>query len=335
MTEILGRLFPALREIRTPLAVGYAWLGLIWIVGFKLSKGDLDGDASTDLYRDTVAELPTLSAIALLTFLAVILGSGIVRLMDRIMQAIRRNRKTESNPLDKGRNQMVTEYVADKGEEDRASQEWGGPEDDPSLIADDRRLFIFYLRQDQNFGALESEQLMRFSLLPPVAVAPAFAVLWLVQDWWDWGIALLVGGLVAIGFVLVLDYKRIGTLLLDRWRSLADEYPTWLPDDALVRRNARYERVRSILDTDSGLRAFSGLSSEEGIDSWQKRLTGLRNTADELEANGAPLLAKKLRKATPDDLGQELDAPAAKDFRDLASKWNGVWKTRERIDLPD
>ena len=49
MTELFARLFPAIRDVRTPLAVGYAWLGLTWIVGFKVANGSLDGDAP-DVY---------------------------------------------------------------------------------------------------------------------------------------------------------------------------------------------------------------------------------------------------------------------------------------------
>jgi hypothetical protein len=203
-----------------------------------------------------------------LTFLAVLVGSGLVRLVDRFMQMTSGRRKGQYSPLDTTPSAVLSAKRADEltlmdriflglhSQIDSGHSEVSFVrkyvEDHPGLqaewrdMADDERQFLFHLRQDQEFGALHSEQLLRACMLVPASIAVVLVGGWLIADVTP-SKSVLLGGLVALMVVLYADYARIGALMNQRWTSLADEYPTWIPLDYQSHRDAEITRIRDEL----------------------------------------------------------------------------------------
>lgn len=259
MSDVLGRLLPAFRDVRTPLALGYSLMLLAWATVSVVSDGDPADDPVASLYLDITDELPAVIEFGAVTFVALLVGSGLVRLIDRFMLMTRTRRADRHNPLDfgtplarrneKGQDRRLPSMFRwvhrklDPGwEDDPWAQDflgeyaagegltWVGanPKYDP-----ERDNFHFHLQQDQEFGALEAEQLMRAVMLVPVGLGAALSTVWLGTELaagdWHWSVALLALGLWSLCVILRLDYGRIGSLMTARWTALASEYPTWLP----------------------------------------------------------------------------------------------------------
>ncbi len=244
VTAVLARLLPAARDIRNPLAVGFSWLIVLWAL---LAVHGPEDTAVGQLYDDTVGRLSALWLGAAAAFVAVLFGSGMVRLMDRLMQLLRTDHGQLYNPLDapepfwSRRSQRPTgdrgvatrrrvlppasgepnyrghlaEYVSD--ERERSTSGWRFPDDAPSIRQYELRVFRDLLSDDIEFGALQAEQLLRFSLIPPTIVAAVASLVW-AFDAPDASPFLLFLVLCVFGVILFLDYQRTGSLLLARWR---------------------------------------------------------------------------------------------------------------------
>ena len=311
MSELLGRLFPAVRDVRTPLIVGSVWFG---VVGFAIAlasretitePGETSDDPVIRLLHDVTADLPGWVVVASIALAATLVGSGIVRLMDRMRQAFRfpadprtdgiaedceltgelarfldelelyprpartdavlrrlgrwfhrRGGWTRDSPLDRDRSYLVVTHIRCKPDGDPARREWGGPEEAVAVFRDDLRLFLFHLARDERFDGYDDQQLLRFSLIPPVGLAAILSAVWLGRGF-ETSKLLLLLALVGFLALLYVDRFRLRSLLIDRWESLADEYPSWLPDADLDRRNLGRERVRVILHGEAGIRSVA------------------------------------------------------------------------------
>src|SRR3954469_23060979 len=75
LPTVLMNLLPGLRDLRTPLAVGYLWLTALWLVfGNRVpDPGDASGLVH-DLYRAASA-VGTTASLAALTFTAYLMGT--------------------------------------------------------------------------------------------------------------------------------------------------------------------------------------------------------------------------------------------------------------------
>jgi hypothetical protein len=257
MSDLLSRLLPALRDIRTPLAVGYAWLVVAWAAAAH--HGAVDTRVG-ELFRQMMSDVPEVGVFAGVTFVVVLVGSGVVRLMDRTMQLLKAHRiRNAYNPLDapdhfytpraaRIRRQdhgllagdvnyvnLLEEYL--KTIDSKLIKRWRR---DGNEISDyELRTYRQYLSGEPDFGALQAEQLLRFSLMPPIAVAFGLSFWWGVNDG-DGSTAILTWGLALLEVVVFFDYRRTGTLLQRKWQQLVQSYPDWLPSDALARREAYF-----------------------------------------------------------------------------------------------
>ncbi len=232
LTEVLARLLPAVRDIRNPLAIGYSWIIIAWL----LLAATLDsGDDLERSFSEMTSGLSDLVLVAGLTFLAVVLGSGIVRLMDRLMQLTRFGSGKLSNPLDqpevfwyfrtKSRRRppevtytgALRDYLDENG---KSLYGWRVSSASPEARDYDMQMFRDHLADDPDFGALQAEQLLRISMLPPILVSLAMSVAWAASsdDGSPW---ILVVALAVLAAVVALDYQRTGTLLRQRWQRLA------------------------------------------------------------------------------------------------------------------
>ncbi|MEM7092319.1 MAG: hypothetical protein AAF567_04890 [Actinomycetota bacterium] len=245
MAHIFGRLLPSVREVRNPLAVGSTWFIVIWSISL-LNGGD-DTDVGRFL-RSLASDLSPIASAAAIAFAAALFGSGILRLMDRIMQLMQGHRASYGfNPLDRPDSfrtrggaeftGVLEEYVLDRKNE---LPRWTFPEDD-EVLEDDLTIFRRYLADDLEFGGLQSEQLLRFALLPPVILGAAAATVWAFQGdastWW------LAAAMWLFVLILGFDYRRTGTLLNRRWTRLVSEYPQWLSADATAVRASVLEAL--------------------------------------------------------------------------------------------
>jgi len=267
MSELFARLLPAAREVRTPLAVGFTWFAILW-----LFFAALEGDESTvaKLFSDAFGEVPEIGLFSAVAFSAAVVGSGIVRLMDRIMQLQRRESDRHYNPLDRPEPFRLVMRVAaaTKAEEVApsrfqqsnssiaatdltycehleiylvAAKNMGldsGWRQDANGRARDMRIYREYLRQETNFGALESEQLLRYSLLYPIGFGVFASGMWAYGSRPELSPFALCIGLVLLFVVVLLDYRRTGALLIGHWRKLVHSFPDWLPADVQDRRKS-------------------------------------------------------------------------------------------------
>lgn len=250
MTEVLTRLLPAARDLRNPLAVGYSWLLIAW----ALLHGHGPSDSEVlRLYSETLGGVNDLWLVTGVTFVAVVLGSGIVRLMDRLMQLTRTRHGQHYNPLDapepftsssravlpratgeRNHRPHLADYL--DSEEQTIAGRWAVSADDHVAREYELRLFRDVLTDDLEFGALQAEQLLRFSMIPPVGVAAVASFVWAIgAD--DRSPLLLAVALLALAIVLFLDYQRTGSLLMQRWHRLVRAYPDCLPPEVRQQRH--------------------------------------------------------------------------------------------------
>lgn len=83
MTTILTRLLPGVRDLRISLAVGYSWVAVVWST--LLLTGNTQGNDVASFFSEATEGFPSLALVSGVTFLTTMLGSGIARLMDRLM----------------------------------------------------------------------------------------------------------------------------------------------------------------------------------------------------------------------------------------------------------
>ena len=244
MADILTRLLPAVRDVRNPLAVGYSWLAIGWAVvtGRSGERSDVE-----DLLASMTDDLSDLVVVAATTFAAVLLGSGLVRLMDRVMQLSRTGRGRAWNPLDRPEKFGKTTRSALHGDSSQIAyypnlrnyvvqhegslSGWRVPDQREDILEYELTLFRENLADDADFGAYQAENLLRFSMIPPVAVAAILSAAWAAQPASDRSPVVLVVAFVGLGIILWLDYLRTGSLMLLRWQRLARAYPRWLPKE--------------------------------------------------------------------------------------------------------
>jgi hypothetical protein len=248
--------------------MGYSILLLAFVFGVVAFDVDAETDPVGRAYLELTEGIPAIVGFSALTFLAVLVGSGLVRLVDRFMQMTSGRRKGQYSPLDTTPSAVLSAKRADEltlmdriflglhSQIDSGHSEVSFVrkyvEDHPGLqaewrdMADDERQFVFHLRQDQEFGALQSEQLLRACMLVPASIAVVLVGGWLMAEVTPSKFVLL-GGLVALMVVLYADYARIDALMNQRWTSLADEYPTWIPLDYQSHRDAEITRIRDEL----------------------------------------------------------------------------------------
>ena len=250
MTEILTRLLPAIRDVRNPLAIGYSWIAIGWAL---LSARAGQTTAVEDLFTEMTEGLSDLAIAAGTTFIAVLLGSGLVRLMDRLMQLTRTQRGRNYSPLDRPHSFLGTadelhddstriEYstqLQDYVTKNRASLAgWQLPtEGGADVLNYELDLFREHLADDPDFAAHQAENLLRFSLLPPLTVAAALSAVWAVRAD-DRSPTILLATLIVGELIIWFDYQRTGSLMLFRWQRLARTYPRWLPKEARDQRDA-------------------------------------------------------------------------------------------------
>lgn len=374
MSEVLSRIFPAVRNARTPLIVGSAWFAVLGFVQALIDRDSINATDTSDdpvvkLLHDTLSPLPEWVVVATIVLAATLLGSGVVRLMDRTRQAFRypeplvdvagndipdkyktfvrelvnseppktdqrlrrigqRIQATRDSPLDSDRSNLVAIYILNKLDGDPARREWGGPGDAPSVFRDDLRLFLFHLARDERFDGYNDQQLLRFSLIPPLCSTAVITIIWASIEWSASKLALIVV-LVACVAVLYIDRFRLRSLLVERWEELADEYPNWLPDAALDRRNLGRERVREILHGPSGIRSVAALDGllrskgEPDTETTEQRVDRRRvlsATSKQVRLSGAPELADALDRLTS---GDETNAEDFDEFYRRAARWSG------------
>ncbi len=216
MTEILTRLLPAIRDVRNPLAIGYSWIAIGWAL---LSARAGQTTVVEDLVTDMTDGLSDLAIAAGVTFVAVLLGSGLVRLMDRLMQLTRTDRGRNYSPLDRPHSFLGTaddmhadstyieysaklkDYVTQNGDSLAGWQlDAGGAPFNYELD-----LFREHLADDPDFAAHQAENLLRFSLLPPLTVAVALSAVWAVRAD-DLSPTVLLVAFVVSELTILLDY---------------------------------------------------------------------------------------------------------------------------------
>lgn len=249
MSDIFGRIIPGIRNSRNPLIIGYSWVVIIWGV---LAKADAEetpvGELATKMFGDV-------SDVALgvgLTAIIAIVGAGLTRLMDRLMQLMTWHRdKHAYNPLDRAEKYFVDLKSPERDPDYTTLLETYlatrlNPERDRWQMLDDEvhpyelQLYRRHLVDEPEFGALQAEQLLRFSLLPPLLTSLVLTLWWSFADGGR-SAAILCGSIALIYIIVFLDYRRTGTLIRRRWRRLVHEYPDWLPEKAAEQRERFFE----------------------------------------------------------------------------------------------
>jgi len=105
-------------------------------------------------------------------------------------------------------------------------------------------LFREHLADDPDFAAHQAENLLRFSLLPPLTVAVALSAVWAVRAD-DLSPTVLLVAFVVSELIIWFDYQRTGSLMLFRWQRLARTYPRWLPKEVRQQREADLAKLMS------------------------------------------------------------------------------------------
>ena len=91
---MLASLLPGLREVRTPLTVGYLWLLVLWLwFADRVPTNRPDGDGLVPRIFDLLDILGPAAGLAALTFVAFLLGALLTiptegRLMQRLFQSV-------------------------------------------------------------------------------------------------------------------------------------------------------------------------------------------------------------------------------------------------------
>jgi hypothetical protein len=263
MGDVLSRLLPSVRDVRTPLALGYSLILLVWGAVTVASNGNPGGSAVGALYIDLSNNVPGLVEFGAVTFVATLVSSGLVRLIDRFMRMTPTRRRDRHNPFDDpaalasvlGRSRVGRwslpifrllrrkrhpRWVDDDGPADSVGEfvqvkriSWGAGD----AYERERHQFLFHLGHDEDFGALQAEQLMRAVMMVPATIGALLTVWWFGFER-EWSVASLMFSFVGLLAILVADYGRIGQLMYNRWTSLAREYPDWLPIDYQAHRRS-------------------------------------------------------------------------------------------------
>lgn len=232
---MLASLLPGLRDVRTPLTVGYLWLTIswIWFRGFIPARAPTQDGFLRRLF-DLSAFVGSAATLAALSFLAYLLGA----LLTIPTEGRLGNVLSRATPLTPGAKQTRDEYVdllataasqlgtrirsgdlppgKDSYDYERLQIEafWAEREDDEpenwqaaqqklAQVNDDLRprLLVQNAELYGEYDRLAAESAFRINVCPPLAALATTAAL---QLWWGWA---LVGAL-AVGVLFLQGVGR-------------------------------------------------------------------------------------------------------------------------------
>jgi hypothetical protein len=216
--KMLASLLPGLRDVRTPLGVGYSWILICWILfSSDLPTSRPSGDGPIASLYDLEELIGKGSVLAALSFISYLLGAVIVfpvegatgTRLTRVAQKFMRQSHSTQVELSQLRQKLQVQIANLPSSVPEAVRTELHAQNTAGLGSDDLRTRLLVANQSLygEYDRLSAEAAFRLNITPPLLVLSIIAG---INYGWFW---ILIGGLTSL--LLAIQGLRRGALARD------------------------------------------------------------------------------------------------------------------------